>query len=186
MYQEIINYIGKIALKHKLVKEYSYKKRSMINQQNNHAYIQFVIEDNAFLQKIITKNVFTATINIDILAFPKDDTEVLELQSDCLQVGVEVLGYINQDSEYRGLLSVYDYDFLMISHTTDDSSCGCRLSLELVIPEPLDLCTFMDNFEEDIEVIEKPTLDLTHAEKVVPSESKKELNLKPIRLKTKK
>ena len=43
----------------------------------------------------------------------------------------------------------------------------------------------MDNFDEKVEIVEKPTLDLTQADKTVPTDKKKELNLRPIKLKTK-
>lgn len=186
MLNQIINYIGEIGLKHKAVKTFKYQKRSLINQQNNDAYLEFIIEDNSFLQQIITQNIFTMTTNIDILGFPKDDTQILDIQSLCLQVAVEVIAYIEQDTTFMGQLSIHDYDMLLVSHFTDDESAGVRLSLELVLPNPINLCTYMDNFEEDIEVVEAPSLDLTKADNAVPSESKKELNLKPIKLKSNK
>lgn len=185
MFQEIIDYVGGVALKHKAVNTYKYKKRSLINQQNNESYLQFIIEDNAYFQNIITQNVFTVTLNIDILGFPKDDTEILKYQNDCFQVGVEIMAYIEQDETYKNLVSIHDFDFLAISHFTDDSAAGQRLTLELVIPSPLNLCTYLDNFDEDIEIVEKPTLDLTEADKSTLADKKKELTLKPLKLRNK-
>lgn len=185
MLEQIVNYIGSVGLRHKAVKTFKYQKRSLINQQNNNGYIELIIEDNAYLQQVITQNIFTATFNVDILGFPKDDTEILSIQSLCMQIAVEIMAYIEQDTTFLGQLSIHDYDILLVSHFTDDASAGVRLSLELVIPNPINLCSFMDNFDENVEIVEKPTLDLTQADKAVPTGNKKELNLKPIKLKTK-
>lgn len=185
MLEQIVNYIGSVGLRHKAVKTFKYQKRSLINQQNNNGYIELIIEDNAYLQQVITQNIFTAAFNVDILGFPKDDTEILSIQSLCMQIAVEIMAYIEQDTTFLGQLSIHDYDILLVSHFTDDASAGIRLSLELVIPNPINLCSFMDNFDENVEIVEKPTLDLTQADKAVPTGNKKELNLKPIKLKTK-
>ena len=185
MLEQIVNYIGSVGLRHKAVKTFKYQKRSLINQQNNNGYIELIIEDNAYLQQVITQNIFTAAFNVDILGFPKDDTEILSIQSLCMQIAVEIMAYIEKDGTFLGQLSIHDYDILLVSHFTDDASAGVRLSLELVIPNPINLCSFMDNFDENVEIVEKPTLDLTQADKAVPTGNKKELNLRPIKLKTK-
>src|SRR5574344_15295 len=185
MLEQIVNYIGSVGLKHKAVKTFKYQKRSLINQQNNNGYVELIIEDNAYLQQVITQNIFTTTLIVIILGFPKDDTEILGIQSLCMQIAVEIMAYIEKDGTFLGKLSIHDYDILLVSHFTDDASAGVRLSLELVIPSPLNLCSFMDNFDENVEIVEKPTLDLTQADKAVQTDKKKKLNLKPIKLKTK-
>ena len=185
MLEQIINYIGSVALKHKAVNTFKYQKRSLINQQNNNAYMEVVIEDNSYLQQIITHNIFTMTTNINILGFPKNDKEILDVQSVAMQIAVEIMAYIEQDPTFLGQLSIHDYDILLVSHFTDDDAAGVRLSLELVLPNPINLCTYMDNFDEETDIIEKPTLDLTQADKAVLSDNKKTLSLKPIKLKTK-
>ena len=185
MYKQLVEYIQNVALKHKAVHTTKYQKRSYVNQQNNDRYIQVIVEENPYFQSIITQNIFTATFNIDIIGQPKDDTETLEVQNLCFQVATEILAYIDQDQTFLGRLSIHDYDYLFISKWTDDVSCGVRMSLELVIPSPLNLCSFMDNFDENVEIVEKPTLDLTQADKAVPIDKKKESNLRPIKFKTK-
>ena len=186
MLEQIVNYIGSVGLKHKAVKTFKYQKRSLINQQNNNGYIELIIEDNAYLQQVITQNIFTATFNVDILGFPKDDTEILGIQSLCMQIAVEIMAYIERDGTFLGKLSIHDYDILLVSHFTDDASAGVRLSLELVIPNPLNLCSYLDNFDENVEIVEQqPTLNLTQADKAVSADKKKKLNLRPIKLKTK-
>lgn len=180
MYKDIVDYIGNIALKHIAVKSFKYQKRIMVNQQNNNSYMQFIIEDDTYLQYIKTANVFTATFNIDIIGQPKDDTDILNVQNDALQVGAEVIQYITNDDTYRNLISVYDYDFLAISHFTDDNSAGYRLSLELIIPNPVNLCEYLNNFSEDnIPVEAEKPLDIINSK---PDTKSNELVLTPIKL----
>ena len=181
MLQEITEYIMSVALRHKAVKETEYKKRSYINAQNNGGYLRFVVEDNPYAQWIKTANVFTITWNIDILGFPKEDKDILQIQSLCFQVINEIISYIKQDKAYQGMIDVWDYDYLAISHYTDDDAAGQRCSLELVVPDPIALCTFLDNFDDEVEITENPSLDLTKAEKTT-TETIKTLTLKPMKI----
>lgn len=186
MLNQLIDYIGNIALRHKAVKSYKYQRREMINQQNNNGYIQVVVEDNAFFQNIITQNIFTVTFNIDVIGFPKDDTKILSIQNDCFTVANEIVAYIEQDDKFMGQLSVHDYDYLLLSHFTDDVSAGVRLSLELVIPNPIDLCTYLDNFNDEVPTVEEKTVDLSNADNSAKVDETKQLHLKPLKLPTKK
>lgn len=178
MFEDIINYIGEIALRHKAVRSFQYKKRIKINAQNNTPYMQVIVEDNSYLQLIKTNNVFTCTLNIDILGQPKDETQILEVQNDALTVAVNIMAYIERDITYKGMLSIYDYDMLMLSEFTDDRSAGVRLSLELVLPIPIDLCTLDDNFNDEVEIVEPDDdIDLPQIEN-----KSDELILTPIKL----
>lgn len=180
MYSELINYISNTFLKHKVVKCVKYQNKTLINQQNNNRYIQVVIENQGvYAQWIKTANVFTITFNINILAFPKDENDILDKQTVCFQVGNEVLNKIENDYDYKGLVSIYDYDFLSLSHFSNDSSCGWRLSLELVIPAPINLCDLEENFDDEIEVEEQEELNLVNPN---PESEADNLILKPIKL----
>lgn len=179
MFEDIITYIMATALRHKAVMAARYKRRSLINQQHNTAYMQWVVEDDPFAQKLIDKDIFTLTVNCDILAFPKGGYTVLDAQRDAFQVACEVLAKIDQDPEWRPYLSVYDYSLLAVSEFTADKSAGQRLTLELVIPDPVNLCTLDDNFTD--EPTPEPTdADIDLAEQCDPSEGT--LDLKPVRL----
>lgn len=160
MYKEIIDYLINIALRHKGVKSAKYQSRQLINQQNNNAYMQVVIEDDVFSQFIISSNIYTITLNLDILAFVNPQYSNLEAQSDAFQVANEILSFIQNDRKYSHLLSVYDYSLLSLSHFTDDNCSGQRLTLELQIPNPVNECTLMDNFTDEVpeEKIETITL----------------------------
>lgn len=183
MLKQLIEYIGRVALKHVAVKEFKYQKRIMINQQNNNGYIQFIIETDPFFQLIKTANVYTLTLNIDILAFPRNDYSVLQCQSDCFTVGNEILYYITRDDEFLGQVNVWDYSFLALEGFTDDNAAGQRISLELVVPDPINICTYLDNFNEDDMQVEVD--DSINLETAYPPSKSNELILNPIKLKTK-
>ena len=59
------------------------------------------------------------------------------------------MAYIDTKDEFKGILSVYDYSILTLSHFTDDSSAGVKLSLVLQMPSPVNLCTLDDNFNDE-------------------------------------
>lgn len=183
MLKQLIEYIGSVALKHVAVKQFKYQKRIMINQQNNNGYVQFIIETDPFFQLIKTSNTYTLTLNIDVLAFPNSNYSVLDCQNDCFTIGNEILWYISRDNLFMGQLSVYDYSFLAIEEFTDDNAAGQRISLELVIPDPIDLCKYIDNFnEDDMGVDITDDVGLSHA---YPESKSNDLILNPIKLKTK-
>ena len=148
MYNQIIQYIMECAMKHVAVKSVKYQSRILINQQNSNPNYQVVIEDDAYLQYNKTGNVNTMSLNIDILSHCGDDG-ILDIQSTALQIGAELIKYVETDDYFLSLLKIDDYDFLMLSHFTDDDSAGVRISIQFVVPNPVDMCSFRDNFDED-------------------------------------
>ena len=181
MFKQLILYIINVALKHKAVKYSKYKNKIYTNAQNNNAYMQFNIDTDPYFQLLITSpnQPFTMILNINILGFPKDNYTVLDCQNDALQIGVEVIHYIAQDETFMGQLSVHDYSFLALDEFTDDRSAGQRLTLEMIIPNPINLCTFMDNFSEEYIPEENTDKDIDLKDVNPPSE-KNNLVLKPI------
>ena len=136
-------------MKHVAVKSVKYQSRILINQQNSNPNYQVVIEDDAYLQYNKTGNVNTMSLNIDILSHCGDDDGILDIQSTALQIGAEFIKYVEIDDYFLSLLKIDDYDFLMLSHFTDDDSAGVRISIQFVVPNPVDMCSFRDNFDED-------------------------------------
>lgn len=181
MYKQIIDYIISIALRHKAVFFAKYLNRSYINQQNNNGYYQVNVNTDVYSQLLISvpNQPFDVTINIDILGFPTKEHTVLDCQSDALQIGIEMIHFIRQDNTFMGQLSVHDYSFLALDEYTDDRSAGQRLTLELIMPDPINLCTFMDNFSEEFIPVEKEDKEIDLKDVKAPSE-KNNLVLKPI------
>ena len=61
----------------------------------------------------------------------------------------DILAKIDTDEAYKGVLSLYDYSILTLSHYTDDSAAGVKLSIILEMPNPVNLCTLDDNFNDE-------------------------------------
>lgn len=177
MYQQLIDYTMNTALRHKAVSTAKFQGRQYINQQNGNGYMQFIVEDDPYCQYILTRNIFTMTLNIDILAFPTKEYSVLQAQSEAFQVGNEIITYFIKDRKYKNLLDIYDYSFIGLSDFTDDKAAGQRLTLELVIPNPTNLCSLNDNFMDEVEVKETDN-EITLKE--LPKTNN--ITLKPIRL----
>ena len=92
---------------------------------------------------------------------------------------MEVIHFIEQDPYFMGRLSIHDFSFLGLDEYTDDRSAGQRLTLELIMPDPINLCTFMDNFLDEPKIIEKEDKEIQLKDVNPPSE-KNNLVLKPI------
>lgn len=181
MLQQLIDYILGIALRHKAVFHAKYQNRVYTNAQNNNKYYQVNINTDPYSQLLISvpNQPFTLTLNIDILGFPTNEHTILDCQSDALQIGVEMIHFIMQDDYFMGQLSIHDYSFLALDEFTDDRSAGQRLTLELVVPNPINLCTFMDNFLDEPKVIEEEDKDIDLVDVNPPSEANN-LVLRPI------
>ena len=180
MYKQIIDYIISIFLRHRAVFNCRYMQRIYTNQQNNNAYVQAIINSDPYIQALISvaNRPTTLTLNIDILAFKTKEYTVLDAQSDTLQIGMEVIHFIEQDPYFMGQLSIHDYSFLGLDEYTDDRSAGQRLTLEMVIPDVTNLCTFLDNFLDEPKIIETEDKEIVLVEPA-PSEANN-LVLRPI------
>lgn len=184
MVKEIINYICDVAIKHKAVRQTKYQKRILINAQGNNRYIQFIVEDDGSLEHHKINGTMSLFLNIDILGQPKTEDDILAVQNLAFQVGTEVIAYIKRDEAYKNLISVADYDYLFLSHFSDDVSSGVRITLELIVPEPINLCDYLNNFDfenNDIEENDDNELNLKPLEPF-QEEDEEELELSPIKL----
>lgn len=182
MFEEVINYILDVALHHKAIKTAKYKSRDLINQQNNNAYFQFIIEDSIYSQFYANSNTFNLSLNIDILGFVSSDNTALQCQSDAFQIGLEVISYIQNDELYQSLISLEDYSFLTLSRFTDDNCSGQRLTLELSLINPLDWCVLLDNFDEEISAEKQQIMTLSETDECTQNKTtrlKQTITLKP-------
>ncbi len=113
----------------------------------------------------ITTNIFKSEFQVYILVFVDDDNTVLEVQNNAYTIACDILAKIDLDEAYRGILSVYDYSILTLSHYTDDSAAGVKLSIILEMPNPVNLCTLDDNFnDEPYEDDEDQEIDINNDE----------------------
>lgn len=189
MLKQLILYFQKVALMHKMVQSSKYQAKILTNAQNCNGYMQFNIDSNPYFDTLIsTPNVpFTFQVNVDILGFPKKDGTytILDAQNDAFQIGIEWLSYIAQDDYFLGKLAVRDYQFLGIDHYTDDDSAGMRMTVQFIIPNPIDLCHYLDNFSEDFIPVEPEDKEISITDPNPQSEINN-LELRPILLPTKK
>lgn len=181
MIAELVNYLLDTAKKHKAVNYVGYKRDLNINDQHNNPYYQFIIETDSLLEKQIVEGIITLKINIDILGFITEDTNVLKVQDNALHIALDFMEFINNNTEYP--LEVRDYSILSFDEYTDDNCSGVNITLQLVIPSPLNICEYEDNFiEKEEPIIEE--LELSNGDDCTNEkfQYKQGLDLKPIKL----
>ena len=104
--------------------------------------------------------------------------DILENQDKAFNIAVNLMAYLDNMPQYHGILSVYDYSIMTLSHYTDDDSSGVKLSLVLQVPSQLSLCRLQDNFnDEPYEDTESKDNEIT-----VTDRNDKELDVHPIKL----
>lgn len=154
MISELITYLMNTAKKHKAVNFVGYKRQVNINDQNNTEYYQFIIDNEGLLEKQIVEGILTLRLNIDVLGFVSSDLTVLDIQDTALHIILDFMEFINNDREYYNL-EVRDYSIASFSEYTDDNAAGIRATIQLIVPSPINLCEYKDNFiekEEEVKV----------------------------------
>lgn len=149
MLKDVINILKDISLRHKGVRTFKYQSDIYNNAQNNHQYYQVYVDDISLHELNITTNIFKARFEIYILGFTDDENTILDVQNNAYTIACDIMAYIDTKSDFKGVLRVYDYSILTVSHYTDDNAAGVKLSLVLEMPNPVDLCTLEDNFNDE-------------------------------------
>ena len=149
MLKDVVNIIKDISLKHKCVRTFRYQSEILNNAQNNNKMYQVYVDDVSLHELNITTNIFKAQFEIYILGFVDDENTVLDVQNNAYTIACDIMAKIDIDDAYKGVLSVYDYSILTLSHYTDDNAAGVKLSLVLQMPNPVNLCTLDDNFNDE-------------------------------------
>lgn len=149
MLKDVINILKDISLRHKGVRTFKYQGDDLNNAQNNHKYYQVYVDDISLHQLNITTNIFKAEFQVYVLGFVDDENDVLEVQNNAYTIAADIVAYIDTQEAFKGVLSVYDYSILTLSHYTDDNAAGVKLSLVLEMPSPVNLCTLEDNFNDE-------------------------------------
>lgn len=151
MIKDIIEILKNVSLRHKGVRTFKYQSDIYNNAQNNYATYQVYVDDISLHQLNITTNIFKAEFQIYILSQP-DGTSgntILDVQNNAYTIACNIMAYIDTQDEYKGVLSVYDYSILTLSHYTDDNASGVKLSLVLEMPNPVNMCDLDDNFNDE-------------------------------------
>lgn len=143
-----------IAAQHKVVNKVGYKRQININDQSNEKYFQFIIDNESLLEKQLVEGIMTLRLNIDVLGFISSDLTVLDIQDTALHIILDFMEYINNDTTYYNL-EVRDYSIASYSEYTDDNAAGVRATIQLIVPNPINICEYRDNFiekEEEVKV----------------------------------
>lgn len=176
MLKDVINIIKDISLRHKGVRTFKYQSDIYNNAQNNHKMYQVYVDDVSLHELNITTNIFKASFEIYILGFVDDENPILDVQNNAYTIACDIMAYIDTQDAFKGVLSVYDYSILTLSHYTDDNASGVKLSLVLQTPSPVNLCTLDENFnDEPYEEEEDMDIDIN-------KEEVGDIDLNPIRL----
>ena len=178
MIKNLVEAIKEQARHIKDVKFFKYEGSDLINAQNNNKPIQVWIEDDIFVEYIVTKDLVKIQLNIDILDNIIDGKEKVDVHDRTTKIAIVLIKLIEEN--YKNILSVYDFNILNVSNYTDDDLFGTRVSLYLTMPSPVNQCNineFIDELNEyekneDKEItINKPEIDIDN------------ININPIKLK---
>ena len=178
MLKDVIDIIKDVSLRHKGVRTFRYQSDMLNNAQNNNKMFQVYVDDVSLHQLNITTNIFKAEFEIYILGFPTSESgnTILDIQNDAYTIACDIMAYIDTKDEFKGVLSVYDYSILTISHYTDDNASGVKLSLILEMPNPVNLCTLDENFNDE------PYSGDTDTEITIETNDVGDLDINPIHL----
>lgn len=151
MLKDIIEVLRHVSLTHKGVYTFRYQGDDLNNAQNNYKGYQVYVDDISLHQLNITTNIFKVEFQVYVLGHPTGESgnTILDVQNNAYTIAVDILGKIDSDDAYRGILGVYDYSILTLSHYSDDNAAGVKLSLVLQMPSPLNYCELDDNFDDE-------------------------------------
>ena len=176
MLKDIVEIIRDTALRHKSVRTFRYQGDDFFNAQNNHQPYQVYMDDVSLHQLNITTNIFKAEFQIYVLGFVDDENDVLTVQNNAYTIAADIAAFIDTNDAFRGYLSLYDYSILTLSHFTDDSAAGVKLSLVLAMPSPVDLCILDENFNDE------PYVEPEDNKIDIDKDDVGDIDLKPIKL----
>lgn len=151
MIKDIVEILRNVSLRHKGVYTFRYQDDKLNNAQNNYKGYQVYVDDVSYHQLNITTNIFKAEFQIYILgqADGTSGNTILDVQNNAYTIACDIMAYIDTQEAFQGVLSVYDYSILVLSHYSDDDSAGVKLSLVLQMPNPVNLCELDDNFDDE-------------------------------------
>lgn len=177
IYKEVTNAIIDTLKRFKGVNFVKYTGDDLINAQNNNKTIQCWVDDISLHQFNLTQNVAKAEYQIYIIGFVTGESgnTVLDVQDRCYDIALYTLAYLDTKEEFKGIISLYDYSILTLSHFSTDDSAGVKLSVVLTIPNGVNLCELDEHFGEPYPEDEDNEIDLD-------IEEVGDIDLKPITL----
>ena len=108
MLKDIIEVLRHVSLTHKGVYTFRYQGDDLNNAQNNYKGYQVYVDDISLHQLNITTNIFKVEFQVYVLGHVDDENPILDVQNNAYTIAVDIMGKIDSDEAYRGILSVYD------------------------------------------------------------------------------
>lgn len=161
IYKEVTNIIIDTLSRFKGVQFVKYTDKDLVNQQHNYKTIQCWLDDISLHQFNLTQNTAKVEYQVYILGFPEDTPEsILDVQDKCYDVALYTLAYLDNMPQFKGIVSLYDYSILTLSHYTAQNNAGVKLSVVLTIPNGTNLCELENKFGEPYKEDEDPDIDI--------------------------
>ena len=178
MLKNLVEAIKEQAEHIKGVKFFKYEGADLINAQNNNATIQIWLEDDVFIEYLVTKDLVKVQMNIDILDNIGENEDKIDIHDRTTKIAIVLIKLIEEN--YKNILSVYDYNMLNVSHYTDDELFGTRVSLYLTMPSQVNECNINEFIDELNEYYKEEDKDITINK---PEINIDEININPVKLK---
>ena len=156
-YKNIIDNVGELFLRYRGVRTFRYEGRSLFNAQNNNLPIQVFCDNVSYSRLNRTEGEFIVELNITILQQPSKEEGILEVQDKCYTLACNVIAGL--DRFYSNVMQVWDYSIVTLANYTDDDASGVRVTLDLRVANPADLCYEFDEFPYSGDT--EPTLDVS-------------------------
>lgn len=151
-YKEIITSIINVLKRFKGMHYVDYIGDDLFNQQHNNKTLQAYIDNISLSQYNLTTNINKIELQVYILGFPEKTPEsVLDIQDQCYNAAVNMLAYIDNMPQFKGIISLYDWSIMTLDRFTAQNNAGVKVSVVLNAMSPINLCTLPDNFGEPYE-----------------------------------
>lgn len=137
-YKDIIDNVRDLFLRYAGVRTFRYEGRSLFNAQNNNLPIQVFCDNVSYSRLNRTEGEFIVELNITILQQPSKEEGILEVQDKCYTLACNVIAGL--DRFYSNAMQVWDYSIVTLANYTDDDASGVRVTLDLRVANPADLC----------------------------------------------
>lgn len=140
---QIVNFIYELARQHKQLKGFIYGK-GYEKGAANEAHPLLWLDDPIYGQA--NNQTIQYSVNVDILGIPKNEEEVLDVQTAAFYTGLDIAEKIKDIRHHSGF-SMGEYSFVSLRDYYDNNAAGYRFSYTIIQANPVDRCGM--NFDPD-------------------------------------
>jgi hypothetical protein len=133
------------------IKSFKYQGVDEINAQNNNSTIQVVVEDDIQIEYLVTKDISSIKLNIDILDKVEQDTDIVDVHNNTYKIGIVLMKLLDRHYEF---INIHDFSIMTLSKFSDDVLYGSRLSLTLFTSNMINECN-LDDYLDETNVFDK-------------------------------